>query len=295
MSGHFIKFIIACCFMASLSINFIKEPVLAADTESSISAILVEMKDRDAKIRKEAIGKLAQINLDEQPVNTRDEAIEGLKNLLKDPEKSVRYEAAYQLPTTNPLCQESVPVLTDAFKEGGKYAMIYMTALGRCGRDAESAVPAIIEAMKKPSADNSWEYYCAYTLEEIGTPEALEAIKPFKQKQARRLKLISPMKSPMITFLITCGFLGLFWWCRSRRKKGERIIAWPLLIVAALWGISSYDAYWVNTHPGPVITLFNADWYWSIALLVSTIAGLVPWVLSLLWRKKHAAPAAPAS
>ena len=128
MSGHFSESVIVYCFMAGLFFNFAGVPVFAADVETTISAILIEMKDKDTNVRREAIWKIVRTDLTKQPVNSRDEAIAGLKNLLKDPEKSVRYQAADVLAGLDHPCKEAIPVLIEALEEDDDVANVWTNA-----------------------------------------------------------------------------------------------------------------------------------------------------------------------
>ena len=245
MSRHFSKAITLCCLTAGLFLDFAGRSIFAADVETNMSVILMEMKDKDVNIRLGAIGKLNRSVLNKQPVKTRDEVIASL---------------AFQF----------------------------------FGLEAGSAVPALIEVMKRKTNTSAGEALCASILERIGTPEALEAIKPHKQKIARQIKLMkNPIKalrdSLSGTFAMTFGFLGLFWWSRSRCKKGDRIISWPLLIPVPFWGFCIYEAFWLRANTGAIITFFEAEFYFDIGLLGVTLAGIVPWLLITLWKKMHTA------
>ncbi|MBU2573547.1 MAG: hypothetical protein KKH28_05665 [Elusimicrobia bacterium] len=300
MSNHLLKVPVLCCFLVGLFMGFTERPAFAAAEETNMSAILRDMENKDAKIRENAIINFYSIDLNKQPNNKRDEALTGLKRLLKDPEKAVRYEAASVIASINSSCTEAVPVLIEALEEKNKSEGRYIQELGRFGPAAASAVPVIIEAMKRRPGDHSWETLCALILENIGTPEALEAVKPYKQKWAMQIKLVNPIRtlrdSIFGSALMTFGLLGLFWWSRMRRKKGDNIVCWPLLIPVPFWGLFVYHAFWLRANTGPIITVWEAEFHFSVAIFIITLAGIIPWLISvLLWRKKGVMPSAPAS
>jgi hypothetical protein len=298
MTNHFIKTVFLYSLSIILLLGSIVQPIFAGAGETDMPAILRKLENKDAKIRENAMWKLAEIDFNKLPDPNRDEAVAGLKKLLNDPVKSIRYYTAGNLQWMKYTRQEGVSVLIDALKEKDGLDGGFIYALGQFGPDAADAVPAIIEAMKRRPEDHSWETSCVLALENIATPKALEAVKPYKQKWERQLKLVKPIRilrdNIFGSALMTFGLLGLFWWSWRRRKKGDRIICWPLLIPVPFWGLFVYDAFWLRAHPGPIITIWEAEFHFSIAIFIITLSGIIPWLVSLLqWRKSHAAPSVP--
>jgi hypothetical protein len=119
----------------------------------------------------------------------------------------------------------------------------------------------------------------AAKLENIGTPEALEAIKPFRQKQAMRRKLVRPISiftdNRIGSSLMTLWLFGLVLWSLARRKKGDKIVWWPLLIPMAVWGMCVYEP--VTAEPFPI------EFQIRISFLIVTLVGVIPWLASW-WR-----------
>ncbi|MBU2574759.1 MAG: hypothetical protein KKH28_11850 [Elusimicrobia bacterium] len=254
--------------------------------KSDIPALFKELENENPTICAIAINMLVGT------INDKEETTTALKNLLKSERKVVRQSAALRLTTIEPsLRKELMPILVEAVKETPEYEIIAASLLGDIGPEAKDAVPAIIESMKR-HPETLYTYLAA--LRFIGTPEALEAIKPYEQEKARRKKLIRPVSmladNRIGSFLITTAFLGLFLWSRARRKKGDRLICWPLLFPVFFWGIFAlfplmrdpffYGLYGFGT---------------CIGLVIITLTALIPWLASLLWRKKHTAPSTPTS
>jgi hypothetical protein len=261
--------------------------------KSDIPAILKELENEDPLICEMAIEMLAVAIKDKESETTV------LKNLLKSERNMVRIGAALRLVDIDPsLGKELIPFLIEAVKEGTpRYEVTAISILRDIGPDARDAVPSIIESMKRHP--KGWNAFYYTTLRFIGTPEALEAIKPYELEKARRKKLVKPISmlvdSTIGSFLMTAVFLGLFLWSRPRRKKGKKIIYWPLLIPMFFWGIFALTS--LMDQPlmsDPFIQgLYGFQIY--IGLFIITMVGLITWLVSLLWRKKHTAPSAPKS
>lgn len=168
MSKRFLEALILYCFTVVSFFNLIDLPALANDAASDISTILKEIEDKDAKIRQEALWKLYKINPDKLSPNDRNKAIAGCKKLLKDPEKSIRYNAAEnKLDWAKYIHKEAVPVLIEGLKEkdGSEETYLYQLKNMLMYKDKEfvsdisfeaasaGAVPIIIELMKSRSGD----------------------------------------------------------------------------------------------------------------------------------------------
>ncbi|MBI4802245.1 MAG: hypothetical protein HY796_06940 [Elusimicrobia bacterium] len=252
--------------------------------KSDIPALFKELENEDPSICAIAIDRLVRT------INEKEETITVLKNLLKSERKVVRQGAAIGLMDIDPsLGKGLMPILIEAIKDGLPewYEMKAVTALDHIGPEAKDAVPAIIEAMKR-HPDSGFVYRA--TLRFIGTPEALEATKPYERERARRKKLVKPISmfadSTIGSSLITAAFLGLFLWSRSRRKKGDKIICWPLLIPVFFWGIFVLDSLLDEPSMNDPLLQGLYGFQIYIGLFIITLAGLIPWLAGLLWRKR---------
>jgi hypothetical protein len=283
---HFLLLIFALFFC------FVDGSVFADNTENDVSVALEELGNANAAIRERAAGKILVFFHEDKLGEKRDDAILGLKYHLKDPEKRVRHETATTLALID-SSTEAIPVLIEMLREGGTAAGRAAQSLGRIGEAANSAVPALIETMKTKSEFKNW---FVFALEDIGTPEALEAIKPYKQNLERRKKLVKPISmianSLIGSSLMILSFVGLYWWNRVRRRKWDKIISWSLLVPVPFWGLCVYDVFYVRSHP-PVITSFDLEFYFYVLLFIMTLTGIIPWLLSLLWGRWQAGPTAP--
>ena len=152
--------------------------------KSDIPALFKELENENPAICAIAIDRLMRV------IKNKEETTTVLKNLLKSERKVVRQGAAIGLMDIDPsLGKELMPILIEAAKDGSPkwYEMAAIIALRGIGPEAKDAVPAIVEAMNR-HPDSAVVYRT--TLRSIGTPEALEALKPYEQEQARRKKLI---------------------------------------------------------------------------------------------------------
>lgn len=260
--------------------------------KSDIPALFKELENENSTICATAIDMLVGT------INDKEETIGVLKNLLKSERKVVRQGAALRLADIDPsLGKELMTIFIEAVKEESpEYELGAVRALGQIGPEAKDAVPTIIESMKR-HPDSAVIHRA--TLRFIGTPEALEALKPYEQEQARRKKLVKPISmfadSTIGSSLITAAFLGLFLWSRSRRKKGDRIICRPLLIPVFFWGIVALGSLTLGSLAADSFLQGMCGFEIYIGLFIITLVGIIPWLASILWRTKRTASGAPTS
>ncbi len=144
---------------------------------------LIEMlKDNDSSVRRYSVTAIAGIDLGVEQV------VPVLAEELKDKDKSVRMMAAMTLSTLSDEVSTSVkqviPQLLQVLQDSEADVRVGAArALARfCGPENQDIVPLLIQALEK--TDNRFErVMIAQALEKIGSSEALEAVKPYKQEQ----------------------------------------------------------------------------------------------------------------
>ena len=226
----------------------------------------------------------------------KQEVVAALRCHLKDQNQGVRQWAARILYEVEPSDKEVIPVLIEALTERTDYTTNALGAIGNFGPDAAAAVPALAALLK-----DNWrglELNWAGELEKIGTPEAMEALKPFKRKRELLKNGGLPFRfvagSIAVSSLGTIFFVILYVWSRLRRGRGDNIICWPLLIPVPVWGLCVYNAFWERAQSGAIIRIAEAESLLSMVLLAATLAGIIPWLISLLrLRRPNAAPGSP--
>jgi len=104
-----------------------------------------------------------------------------LERMLRDPNPAVQAQGAYGLSRLGPGARSAVPSLIDALKKDSLVRQNAALALAQIGPDARDAVPALSEVL----GDSEWAVrrQAALALARIG-PEARKAI-PMLQKLSR--------------------------------------------------------------------------------------------------------------
>ncbi len=264
--------------------------------KSDIPALLKELDNDDPAIYAIATNMLGNLGREKKLGDMENDVIVALRDQLKSEHSFKRQGAAIGLTIMNPSFggREMVPFLIEAVKEGTpEYESTAVTKLGSMGIEAKDAVPAIIEAMRRQPKEYHIIYYGA--LKRIGTPEALDVSKEF----FRKIKLVRMYYSPFyylagnpwLNVFIILVFGILFWWSRVQCKKGNKIICWPLLIPVPFWGLWAVYTFMASGAVGFNFELLFLELYVQHGLLLVTLAGIIPWLLSLWrWRKMRAMP-----
>ncbi|MBU2573273.1 MAG: HEAT repeat domain-containing protein [Elusimicrobia bacterium] len=204
----------------------------------------------------------------------------------KDPE--VRYAAAAALGNIEPpLRKKLLPTLIEALQSDTLYPLSAAVILGEMGPEAKDAVPALVKAMKREDSNAIFFYHQA--LVNIGTREALRACKWYGMGRLIYKPYLYLSDKPVPNFLITFGFISLFWWSRRLRRAGIRLIHWPLLISVAAWIFNSITAVEGSREVGVPFGSLIFSPYISPFILIGTLAGLVPWLASVLYQRRRLA------
>ncbi|MBI4802265.1 MAG: HEAT repeat domain-containing protein [Elusimicrobia bacterium] len=293
------KRIVCYIFVLAVLLVLTVFPTSAGDVENKVDGLLKTLEEGNPRQREIATSEIFCLNKKEGLGAKRQEVISALRRNLKDENHIVRQGAATTLHEVDPSSKEVIPVFIEALQEKTTYYDLYAAVILKdFGSEANDAVPALIGLLKDNWRGKKLNW--AITLEKIGTPEALAAVKPFRRKMEIQETFSKPFRivseSVVISSLGTLGFIGLYLWSRHRRKKGGKIICWPLLIPMVFWGFCIYVAFWNRTHIGLIIPVYEAEFYLSIVLFAMTLAGIIPWLVNVLrWRKKCTAPGALAS
>ena len=286
--------------------------------KSDIPALIKELKNNDPAICAEAARLLSGSTLKNKLGDMESDVITALRNNLGSDSHLVRQSAAVSIVDIDSplggvdeffidssLSKEMMPFLIEALKNGTPWhASDALLIFKRMGYNAKDAVPAIIESMKKDKHRIS--YYSA--LVSIGTHEALKASKGYIKK-LESLKQYAGIRGELSTkslpnIIIALGFICLFLWSRRLCRAGKQIIYLPLLISMAAWSFIAvcailyhnfYSLYYLLFHTVPAIDeppLFIMPFYIKYHTLapgfltLATLAGIIPWLLSLWWWRK---------
>lgn len=136
----------------------------------------VLLKDKNPSVRASVAQALGQIK-DTNAVTALSEALQ------KDRNARVRKAAAWALGQIKDV--QAVPALSKALKDTKYYVRWAVAwALGQTGN--VQAVPVLIEALKN-DMDNDVKLFAQKSLQKIGTPEALTAVKQWKEQMQSQL------------------------------------------------------------------------------------------------------------
>ncbi|MBI4801456.1 MAG: HEAT repeat domain-containing protein [Elusimicrobia bacterium] len=269
------------------SLGLIVVPALVHADERDRDHMVMRLKnleDNDSYIRRCAAIDIGLYDRESKD-NERKEIITALKRHLLDADKLVRYSAAEALVDIDTTSSKQVlPILIEKLNDKTVNPITAALSLRNFGPEAKDAVPIIIDLMNKEGISWFWGYpHSEYgdVLRDIGTPEALTAVEPLKQREWLASAFYAPfglLLLPMVSLLISLCFAGFFWWSRAQYKKGEKIKYMPLLIPALSWGC--WGLYVVNDERlnsfGGAIFIFC--WF----LFFATLAGVIPWLVSWL-------------
>lgn len=225
--------------------------------KSDVPALLRALENKDPAVSAEAVNALLGLYEWSLPDDRLDDVIAAFKRLVKSEHRLVRHSAAVALAK---LDYSRIPELMPVFRE------------------------IVAEKTRPHSWMPGYDQDVMALLEKTG----LEDGQTFPS--ARIYFYLSAR--PLLNFIIASGFVLLFW--RSRRLKltGKKVIYWPLLVPVIVWG--GY-ALWtlLLTELGlrsDILTIGNIGIF---SLFVATLAGLLPWAASLLWRSARGKQAAP--
>lgn len=286
--------------------------------KSDIPALIKELKNNDPGICAEAARLLSGSTLKNKRGGMENDIIAALRNNLKSDNHLVRQSAAVSIVNidsplsvddefliNSSLSKEMMPFLIEALEdETVGYASDALFIFRRMGHNAKEAVPAIIESMKR-NPKSRISYYM--TLVSIGTPEALEVSKGYIKKR-EALKQYYDIRGelstkPLPNIIVALVFVCLFWLSRRLRKAGKQITYLPLLIPMVAWSFIAICAILYNNLVSWIYTIFHTlpaidappslfmmlyiKYHTLIPgfLTLATLAGIIPWLLSL-WRLK---------
>ncbi|MBI4802375.1 MAG: HEAT repeat domain-containing protein [Elusimicrobia bacterium] len=270
-------------FFSILSLIII--PVLVHANEwgcDNVMACLKGLEDKDPYVRRYAAANIRSFG-QELKNEERQEIIAALKQHLQDTDNRVRYRAAGSLVDLDNTPKYVLPVLFEMLKDKEE-AEVAALNLRHFGAEAREAVPIIIDLMDKEGISWSWGYpHSTYAdvLRDIGTPEALAAITPFRRRELVVKVFYSPigfLMMPPLAILTSICFMGLFLWGRTQYKKGIQITHKPLLITALSWGLYAAHEYMYGGNSPFRLDLMLYWWF----LLIITLTGLIPLLISRL-------------
>lgn len=256
------------------------------DFKSEISRKLKYIDDPSPISRKTAITDLGilyeheRIGITDPELHIRkQEIITVIKKCLTDENIAVRRASMIALiridtDTIKGFMPSLIEILKDREEEKYKKRAI-AEYLKYVGADARDAVPALIELLKKAKDTLYVETYMD-VLESIGTPEALESIKPFKQRQERRIKIITLLMKPWVEFLIALCYILFFLWSILLRRRGKKVFHW-FIIIPILWYAANSFAL-PNALDGLVVRQI---------FIFFALISLGPWLVSwFVYREK---------
>jgi HEAT repeat protein len=140
---------------------------LGAGAETAVPALINATRDEDRDVRRAACRSLGEIG------DFREAALSALLARLEDEEFPVQLAAAFALLKLDPQGRAYVPALTRAMRRGEGGTIV---AVGRLGRQAEWAVPTLVDLLRdrRPGVRR----LAAEALGRIGlTEEAAEALR----------------------------------------------------------------------------------------------------------------------
>ncbi len=272
---------------------------------SDIPALIKELKNNNPNICAEAARLLSGSTLKYKRGGMEDDIIAALRDNLEESDSHlVQQSAAVSLVKIDySLSKEMMPFLIEAVKEETHvYWSDALLIFERMGPDAEDSVPVIIEALKRQQGISRILYYS--TLASIGTPEALEASKGYTKKWEFLGEHFDTQSDfvtkPFPNIIVALAFICLFWWSRRLSRVRKQMIYLPLLIPIFAWSISVIWAILYNYNPlkglfitdapPPLFLIFHTKYSTLVPgfLTLATLAGIIPWLISL-WRWKKRA------
>jgi HEAT repeat protein len=137
------------------------------------AALIEALKDRSPKVRGYAA----------QAIGVDKEAVPPLIELLKDQDEFVRESGAAALEKIGPDAKAAKPALVLALKDKGLLVRFFAAlALVEIDPTTAEAINPLEEVLSQKSGRAQWfHHHAAGALRKIGTPQALEALKKYKE------------------------------------------------------------------------------------------------------------------
>ncbi len=261
----------------------------------AIARVLKGIEDPDPEIKKYAAQRLFWTLIPRADSNElgagKQEVITVLKRHLADENRYVVSAAAIILGTVDPASRKAVmPLLVQVFDGREYYGADFAIRLFHdIGPEAREAVPPLIKAFKKDMDESSAKfrygynpprYYTYHALKAIGTPEALEFLKPYEQLEARLKKLFHPVNITVILIYVLFFLRGII-----LRKNGKKVFHWFLLVPILCYG-GILIMNW--TEPLDLGILYSGKFFIILAAI-----GFGPWLISwFVLRHRAAKPTA---
>lgn len=141
--------------------------------EEAIPALIKALKHKSPEVRAEVANSLGIVK----------EAVPALAGLLKDSHEYVRESAAVALWKIGPNAKAAIPALIEALKDDGILVRFFAAgALVKIDSTREEAIGPLVEVINQKSGKAmTFRFMAADALEKIGTKEALEALKDYKE------------------------------------------------------------------------------------------------------------------
>jgi HEAT repeat protein len=120
---------------------------IGLSSRASITALSNALQDTDQQVRLAAIRALGRMGVTASP------AVPQLTNLLTDPDEEMRSATAYTLSVIGSAGKAAVPNLIKALRDqqSEKVRLSAANALGRMDTEAQTVVPALVDALKDSS------------------------------------------------------------------------------------------------------------------------------------------------
>ncbi len=150
--------------------------------EQKVEKLIKELQDQNVNVRMNAVRALVLIGTPEA-IKAAEDAIPFLIQQLQDQDKWVRMLAAMALGSIGEGTKDAVPNLIQVLQDQDVSVRYYAAyALGKIGKDAKDAVPTLIQALQNDHNARGRDS-ATMALGQIGTPEALKAVKEYQSRQ----------------------------------------------------------------------------------------------------------------
>lgn len=259
---------------------------LGPSAEVAVPLLIKRLSDTYGDVRSAAAQALR--NMGPAGRKAIEEAVPSFIKVLRNPTRSTdnearlaSYDAARALGALGPDAREAVPDLMQAAQDADLRSDA-IEALGDIGPDATVAVPLLRAAVR-----DRYDFVrrsAAEALEKIGTPEAVEAARPQKRREAFWKMFYAAMcvfaLIPWLAFVVALALGALFVYSRRTAAQGKPLTRWPLLLATSMWmlyGIYECAIFFLQKGTFPIrVDLFVIDPF----LMGSTIICILSWVVS---------------